>query len=201
MRRLPLLSALIVLAAVAAMIALGFWQLARAREKAAFLDAIERAATQPAIAYPPARPRDPRDLLFRNATVICRSPVRRPPIGGVGPGGKAGWRHIVRCAGGELVDIGWSADFAFDPQWPGGPMRGVIAELPRRSSLVARAFGEADPPELVVIAAASAAGLSPTVPPSREDVPNNHIAYAVQWFFFAAIAIAIYLLAVWRARR
>jgi surfeit locus 1 family protein len=32
-------------------------------------------------------------------------------------------------------------------------------------------------------------------------VPNNHLAYAVQWFLFAAVASVIYVLALrWRGR-
>ena len=34
--------------------------------------------------------------------------------------------------------------------------------------------------------------------PSGADVPNNHLAYAVQWFIFAAAALIIYILAVRR---
>jgi cytochrome oxidase assembly protein ShyY1 len=36
------------------------------------------------------------------------------------------------------------------------------------------------------------------MPPNPEDVPNNHLSYAVQWFAFAGIAAGIYLLAVRR---
>jgi surfeit locus 1 family protein len=32
--------------------------------------------------------------------------------------------------------------------------------------------------------------------PNPDDVPNNHMAYAVQWFLFAAAAAVIYLLAL-----
>jgi len=32
------------------------------------------------------------------------------------------------------------------------------------------------------------------------DIPNNHLAYAVQWFLFAGIAGVIYALALKRRR-
>ena len=35
-------------------------------------------------------------------------------------------------------------------------------------------------------------------PPSIEGIPNNHLAYVFQWFFFAAAALAIYWLALRR---
>ncbi|MEL6875054.1 MAG: SURF1 family cytochrome oxidase biogenesis protein, partial [Pseudomonadota bacterium] len=36
------------------------------------------------------------------------------------------------------------------------------------------------------------AGLKQPARPSVADIPNNHFAYAVQWFLFAAIALIIY---------
>jgi cytochrome oxidase assembly protein ShyY1 len=32
------------------------------------------------------------------------------------------------------------------------------------------------------------------------DIPNNHLAYAVQWFVFAGVAAAIYAILLWRRR-
>jgi cytochrome oxidase assembly protein ShyY1 len=45
------------------------------------------------------------------------------------------------------------------------------------------------------------AGLQAARRPSLEDVPNNHLAYAVQWFFFAFVAAVIYFLALRRRTR
>src|SRR3546814_12384276 len=42
----------------------------------------------------------------------------------------------------------------------------------------------------------AAAGLEPAQPPRLDDVPNNHFAYAIQWFLFAGVAVAIYILAL-----
>jgi surfeit locus 1 family protein len=50
-------------------------------------------------------------------------------------------------------------------------------------------------------AAQPPAGLQPLAPPDPSDVPNNHLSYAVQWFFFALSALVIYVLALrkrWR---
>jgi surfeit locus 1 family protein len=60
---------------------------------------------------------------------------------------------------------------------------GVIAPGPR---LVA------DPP---------LAGLDANAMPDPSEIPNNHFAYAVQWFLFAATALVIYVLAVRRRMR
>ena len=34
--------------------------------------------------------------------------------------------------------------------------------------------------------------------PDPRDLPNNHLAYAGQWFFFALTALVIYILALRR---
>ncbi len=38
-------------------------------------------------------------------------------------------------------------------------------------------------------------------PPDPNDLPNNHLAYAGQWFFFALTALVIYWLALRRRWR
>jgi cytochrome oxidase assembly protein ShyY1 len=50
----------------------------------------------------------------------------------------------------------------------------------------------------MLIARSAPAGLKPLAPPSAADLPNNHLAYAVQWFIFAALAMLIYGLALRR---
>jgi surfeit locus 1 family protein len=37
--------------------------------------------------------------------------------------------------------------------------------------------------------------------PDPNDIPNNHLAYAVQWFLFAGVALVIYALAVRKRMR
>ena len=48
----------------------------------------------------------------------------------------------------------------------------------------------------MLIATSSVVGLCAPSQPKPEDVANNHLAYAVQWFLFAAAAAIIYLLAL-----
>ncbi len=40
------------------------------------------------------------------------------------------------------------------------------------------------------------AGLKPNAAPDLSAIPNNHIAYMWQWFFFAAVAAGIYAIAL-----
>ena len=51
-RKLPLIPTLVVAAAVAVMIALGFWQLRRAGEKEALLERYRTARNLPPISFP-----------------------------------------------------------------------------------------------------------------------------------------------------
>ena len=47
-------------------------------------------------------------------------------------------------------------------------------------------------------------GLTANGRPTPDSVPNNHLAYAWQWFMFAGVATIIYALALrgrWRRRR
>ena len=52
-----------------------------------------------------------------------------------------------------------------------------------------------------LVAAPAQAGLQQLAAPDPNDVPNNHLAYAFQWFFFAITALAIYWLALRRKWR
>lgn len=205
MKRLPLIPTIVVGLAVAAMIALGIWQLGRAREKAALLRSYAAAAAEPPTAFPMI-PTD-ETLLFRRASAFCLQPLDERVESGRGADGRSGWRHIVSCrrggaeGPGMTVDIGWSADFAKRSDWKGGPVSGVIAPAPDHSSLVARVTGRAPPREIMLVAATPAPGLAASAPPSPADVPNNHLAYAVQWFLFAGVAALIYVLALRRRQR
>lgn len=204
MKRVPILPTVIVLAAIAAMIMLGLWQLRRADEKNALLARYASASTLPEMAFPSVATDD--GLLFRRAAGTCLEPLNPRIEGGRNARGEAGWRHLVSCRTGAegpgmIVDIGWSSRFDVVPNWKGGAVCGVISRQPDHRSLLARAFGNGNAPGLMLVATNAADGLEPSAPPSIKDVPNNHLAYAVQWFLFAGIAAVIYGLALRRRRR
>ena len=71
------------------------------------------------------------------------------------------------------------------------PERLELAELPLE---IAEATGHLL--RMRLVAATAAPGLQPSAPPTIEQIPNNHRSYAVQWFLVAALAAAIYLLAL-----
>lgn len=203
MKQIPVLPTLLVCAAIAIMIKLGIWQLQRADEKASLLARYAIAEKLPEIAFPAIPAND--SLLFRRAGGMCLEPLDPTIEGGLNVKGEAGWRHIVSCRTGAegpgmTLDIGWSNRFDEKISWQGGQVHGVISRQPDHRSLIAKAFGNGSTPGLMMVLAVPADGLEPSAPPSIKDVPNNHLAYAVQWFIFAAIAAIIYGLALRRRR-
>ncbi len=185
MRRIPILPTLVVALAMAVMVSLGLWQLQRAAWKDALLARYAVNADLPAMALPA---RDaPETLLYRRATATCRAPVAWTLRAGQNRGGESGWRHVALCAGGLAVDMGWSRALDAPQGYEGGPVAGVL---------------DADRDHgLMLVASSAAPGLEPSRAPTPADLPNNHLAYAVQWFLFAGVAALIYGLALQRRWR
>jgi cytochrome oxidase assembly protein ShyY1 len=186
-RRLPLIPTLIVAAAVAAMIALGFWQVRRAHEKEALLARYRTAQDLPPIPFPTTPIGNDRLPLFRHATGLCFQIVAKRATAGINRAGEPGYSQIVDCRTGAegpgmSVEVGWSRNPNAAVNWRGGPVSGIIA--PDRKT------------RMRLVAATAPPGLAPSAPPSIDQIPNNHRSYAVQWFLFALIALVIYILAV-----
>lgn len=182
--RVPIIPTIFVLAAVATMIALGIWQLSRKSEKEELLARYEAAAdAEEAVVFPLSG--EGEDVLFRRSQVACAGVTGIEAVSGTSANGQKGWVQRAICAvspnASVTVDLGYSRDLA-KPAFTGGIITGVIASGPR---LVA------DPP---------VAGLQPMAKPDPGDLPNNHLAYAGQWFFFALTALVIYVLALRRRR-
>lgn len=184
MRRVPVLATVLVLAAVAVMVALGVWQLGRKQEKEALL---ARFAAAQAMSSELPWPAADEAALYRHARLTCVKVVARSSIAGQNADGESGIAQTAECIlpdnSRAKIVIGWSRQPVAGQDWQGGEVRGVIAPGPR---LVA------DPP---------LAGLERNALPDPSDIPNNHLAYAVQWFLFALTALVIYAIALWRRLR
>lgn len=204
-KRWPLIPTILVLAAVAVMIGLGVWQLQRKTEKEALIALFQRnTAMSSTVAYPELPP-VPDAFLFRKSSVVCLEPVRWDPRSGTDRKGMAGIRMIADCRTGAegpgvLVDVGIGDDFT-PPQWKGGTVQGTIVPGPEQPTVMERAMGKAVPARAMLIADIPVAGLRASAVPSADNTPNNHLAYAGQWFLFAAAALVIYILAVRRRLR
>jgi cytochrome oxidase assembly protein ShyY1 len=201
MRRIPIVATLVVLLAVAAMIGLGIWQLQRLHWKEALLARYGAAATMQPVDFPGYEPVDPA-VLFRRSAARCPGVASWAAEAGRGTSGKPGWRHIATCAGlaGRIpvrVDVGVSDDPA-PPAWAGGTVIGTIGWAPQHGSMIGRLWSGAERRDPMIVADQPAPGLEASTPPSAADIPNNHLSYAVQWFFFAATAAVIYALALRR---
>lgn len=197
MKRPPILATIVVALAVAAMIGLGLWQLLdRLPQKQAYLASLAANPAKPATAFP----RFPNEsLLFRKAGGWCLEPVSFTAEGA----GRAGYRIIAACRTGAegpgmLVQLGATPDPNFRPKWPGGKVSGYIAHAPSHQSLIASLLRPA-PRVLMLVADTPAPGLAANPGPDLGSIPNNHFAYAMQWFLFAGVAIVIYAFAL-RAR-
>ena len=190
-RRWPIVSTLVVAAAVATMIGLGVWQLQRAEWKADLIARYNRAqAMSSNVPWPRTGDAMERSL-FRWSQFDCQRVLEVRSTAGTSIRGEKGWAHVARCAldgGGEAeVALGWSRTPAQPLQWAGGPVSGSIAP----GGTFGGTLRASMPPER----------LQPLAPPDPGDLPNNHLMYAGQWFFFALTALVIYVLALrkkWR---
>lgn len=185
--RIPILPTLLVALAAAGMVWLGVWQLHRLHWKEALLAQYAAAAHKPPVAFP--RDLTDQSLLFRRSEAFCLQPVGWRASAGRNRAGQPGWRHVVDCRTGVegpglAVDMGWSEQSDAPTGWKGGEITGVIG--PDRGG------------QILIVSDAAAPGLAPSQPPSLDDIPNNHLAYAVQWFIFAALAVGIYAIALAR---
>ena len=199
MRRIPIIPTIIVAAAVAVMIGLGIWQLQRAAWKDRLIADYAAAASLPALDLDPLFARDEPELppiAFRRALVTCRATGAAPRLrGGRSADGRGGYVYLLPCrpgasglAGRILVNAGWSA-------LPDDGLR------PTLDGIVAGRIGAVQAGEPIILTSARAAPpLRPSAPTSIDDIPNNHLAYAGQWFFFALAAAIIYMLALRRRR-
>ena len=182
--RIPIIPTIIVAAAIAVMIALGFWQLARMGEKEALIAQAEQNLRMSSEAAYPLDGQGIEEVLYRRTRITCEEVLSVNPRAGTNARGAKGWAQRVSCAvaGRDApldVDIGWS--LRPEPvEWQGGEVRGTIAPGGR------------------VVSASGLAGLEPLASPDPRALPNNHLAYAGQWFFFALTALAIYIIALRR---
>lgn len=205
-RRWPIVPTLFVAAAIATMIALGVWQVERAGEKQRLLALFERNAAMSSTTAMPQMGPIPAEAMFRRSSVICLEVTNWRAIGGRTADGVTGYRFLADCKTGAegpgfVADMGLAEDPQYRPAWTGGPVEGIITEEPVEGGLWATLTGTRPVPRAMLVATNSPPGLLASAAPDPSGVPNNHIAYAVQWFLFALAAGVIYWLALrqrWR---
>ncbi len=185
-RRIPVFATVVVMCAVATMIGLGIWQLERMQWKETLLVRYAAALRDDTAVAWPTDPHQFAQTSFRRSTVTCAADVELSAISGRNAAGEAGWVQIAEClnevGARAAVQLGWSRNPA-PVAFTGGTFAGRIAPYGKAVRLVA------DPPQ---------AGLEASAAPDPREIPNNHWAYAIQWFFFAATALVIFVIALRR---
>jgi surfeit locus 1 family protein len=199
-KRFPIISTIIVAGAVATMIALGIWQLQRKGEKEALLAVYASNIGKPAMALPMTGP-VPDEAMFRKASANCLEVIKWRTGSARDAKGQAGVSYIAECRTGAegpgfLASMGVAAQPNLKPEWTGGIVSGMIVTEPSHSSILMKAFGSAPVLGPMLVSETPPAGMRAVARPDPDDVPNNHMAYAVQWFLFAGAAAVIYLLAL-----
>lgn len=194
--RIPIVPTLVVLAAAAVMIGLGDWQLRRAKWKEGLLAQYANAETLPPVVFPTMPVPGNQLPLFRHATGVCLRVAGHRAVAGENQAGEPGYVHILDCSTGTegpgmAVQVGWSKDPNAKVNWAGGPVSGII--VPDRVSRIR------------LVAATAPPGLQPSKTPSVATAsaitPAGHRGYAATWFGLAAVALAIYAIAVRRRLR
>lgn len=188
-RKVPVLPTIVVVAAAAVMVWLGFWQLGKVDAQDARLAQYEAAEQNPAAVTFPVTADEVDRYAYRRSEVDCRQVTGEPrSVAGRNARNQTGYVLIANCtlANGQSADVqlGWSAG-PIAAAWQGGRVAGTIEPLRTGFAKLV-----ADPP---------VAGLEANAAPAKHQI--NHLAYAVQWFFFALTALVIYCLALrkrWR---
>lgn len=184
-RRWPVLPTLVVAAAVATMIGLGVWQLRRAEWKAELIARYEQAQSMSSNVPWPRDEAAMERALFRWSQFTCERVLGMRVSAAKSVAGESGVAQIARCAvdgGGKAeVALGWLPPTQ-QVNWAGGEVSGPIAP--------GGEFGG------ILYASRPPQGLQPLASADPGDLPNNHLMYAGQWFFFALTAVVIYVLAL-----
>lgn len=201
-QRIPIIPTLITAIGVLILCGLGRWQLERREWKRDLIARLEAAATQP-----PVSPAEFRAAMqgrlsvqYRRAAIGCHTGEKTPYD--LRPGssakGDSGFYVVVSCRPNDMPpDIiavaGWTrrADARDMVLTLDHELTGVVIEKP---------YGdEPGRPRFMLIPDTAIAPLERPRQPRPADLPDNHLAYAGQWFGLAIALAAIY--GLWLRRR
>lgn len=195
--RLPVWPTVITAIMLPILVALGFWQIARAEWKQRLLADLESARALPRIDLDAEAP---DRLDFRDAVISCRSSERADVSAARSHAGQSGYGYRIPCqtlADGTEIELvlGWA-------QRPDVLDRAAVAAR-FEGVLVASGSQTFNPAYALYPEEAAVKALAAAAPPARGTLTDNHLAYAVQWFLLAAVLGAIYALYFrgWRRRR
>lgn len=202
MKRIPLFPTLLTFVMLTVLISLGIWQLQRREWKHQLIRQLEAAQT-----LPPLEPADflaamtgPTSVQYRRAELPC-SPGTVLPYdlkGGSSAGGESGYLLLVSCRPNnrppDIVAVaGWT-------KRPDAARVPLIVDTVFKGLIIERPYGDAPGrPQFMLIPDTAVPPLEPSQMPTPQDLPDNHLSYAGQWFGLAAALAAIY--GLWLRRR
>lgn len=200
--RFPLLPTLLTLVMLVVLVSLGVWQLERRTWKHALIVRLRAAQTQPLLEpvdFMRAM-RNEASIQYRRAELPC-SPGNVLPYdlkGGSSAGGVSGYLVLVSCRPNRkppdiVVVAGWTQrpDAAAIPVQVDTVFKGVIIERP---------YGRVKTrPQFMLIPDSAVPPLQVSRMPTPDELPDNHLSYAGQWFGLAAVLATIY--GLWLRRR
>jgi surfeit locus 1 family protein len=184
-RKLPIIPTLIVLVAVGIMVRLGFWQIERLHQKEAMLAIFAANSSDRGVHR--WSDGDLAAMAYGRVSGECMKVQTISAQAGRNAQSTPGWVQVADCnmvgVSPAQVVLGWSLE-PTAVKWNGGQFSGIY--VPR----------DKDKGGAIIVADPALAGLQPNARPDPRTIPNNHLAYAVQWFLFAGVALVIYALAV-----
>lgn len=201
-KRLPLLPTLLTLVMLVVLIGLGSWQLQRRTWKHELIRQLETAQSQPLL-----EPADflaamtgERNVQYRRAELPC-SPGTVLPYdikGGSSATGTSGYLVLVSCRPNTkppdiVVVAGWT-------RRPDAVRMPITVDTVFTGLVIERPYGDAPGrPQFMLIPDTAVPPLAVSRLPSPQDLPDNHLSYAGQWFGLAIVLAVIY--GLWLRRR
>jgi surfeit locus 1 family protein len=206
-RRVPFLPTVVVAVAVLVMMALGFWQIGRAQQRDADQKRMIERVNLPPVAYPFGTTAS-NAFRFRRLVATCARVSHWEQRASKSSRDQPGWGYIATCEGAAPgatfeAELGFNPAPNVKPVWSGGTVSGRAKLGPDRRGFIDRLLWRAPQQRLMIVSDKPAVGLAASKQPTPGDEDNTSWGYAVQWFLFAATALAIYGLALrkrWRER-
>lgn len=204
--RVPLGATVLTAITLPILLSLSYWQFAIRRPwKHDLIARLEAAKTLPPVTdqdYAGAL-HDGANLQYRRAAVDCR-PGRVKPYdikGGTSASDEGGFLILVDCndparhAAPDLVVVaGWS----LRPD----KVTTLVLNTHFSGTLIEHPYGDAPGrPYFMLIPTTAVPPLVPSRTPTPDDLPDNHLSYALQWLAFAVTLAVIYVVYLHQWRR
>ncbi len=198
-RRLPVAATLLTLVMLPVLLGLSYWQFAIRRPwKHDLVARLEAARSLPPLTAADLAGVDPRDVQYRRATIDCRPGRVRPydVKGGTSASDDGGFLILVACT--PHPDVVVVAGWTLRPD----TVTALDVAATFTGTLIARPYGDvAGRPRLMLIPTTAVPPLVPSRTPTPDDLPDNHLSYALQWLAFAVTLAVVYLVYLRQWRR